>query len=422
MADQAEKLAMFKAVSGTDDDGFAISFLEAHDWNVETAVNSLMGGGAAAAGGSSAMEGAAAPESDEAMAARLGMPDESTDPLLDRAPMSQYKDTLMDPAQRMPPTPAAQVTHRLEAFRDAKTDAVEARGEDAKHDPRRPKTLADIYRRPAEICFNGSFDELRQAGREQGRWLLVNIQSPTEFASQQLNADTWSDEMLRIIVSASFLFWQQYMDDDLGSKYVRHYNVTALPHIALIDPVTGQLVKSWTGFKDAERLMDKLTEMADTPPTDGYAAEAMVEETTPRPAGGGGGGGGGGGDDEFLKQAIAASLGNANYGVGPTDSAPEAEPEAPWPAAPPEPEAGVPDVMTLRVRLPDGAQHTQRFLPQHTLRDLLCSVHHAGVCVLSSRKVYQLASTGFTPVTDPETTLGSIGLSGRVMVNISERS
>ena len=37
-------------------------------------------------------------------------------------------------------------------------------------------------------------------------------------------------------------------------------------------------------------------------------------------------------------------------------------------------------------------------------------------------QVYQLASTGFTPVTDPETTLGSIGLSGRVMVNISERS
>ena len=27
--------------------------------------------------------------------------------------------------------------------------------------------------------------QLRQAGREQGRWLLVNIQSPTEFASQQ---------------------------------------------------------------------------------------------------------------------------------------------------------------------------------------------------------------------------------------------
>ena len=51
--------------------------------------------------------------------------------------------------------------------------------------------------------------------------------------------------MLRIIVSASFLFWQQYFDDELGAKYVRHYNVSALPHIGLVDPVTGQLVKSW---------------------------------------------------------------------------------------------------------------------------------------------------------------------------------
>ena len=34
MTDQAEKLAMFKSVAGTDDDSFALSFLEAHGWNV----------------------------------------------------------------------------------------------------------------------------------------------------------------------------------------------------------------------------------------------------------------------------------------------------------------------------------------------------------------------------------------------------
>ena len=106
MTDQTEKLAMFKAVSGTDDDGFAISFLEAHDWNVETAVNSLMGGGAAAAGSPSA------PDGSPSMLPGM-LPDEPTDPLLDRAPISQYKDTLMDPAQRMPTTPAAPVTHWL---------------------------------------------------------------------------------------------------------------------------------------------------------------------------------------------------------------------------------------------------------------------------------------------------------------------
>ena len=39
----------------------------------------------------------------------------------------------------------------------------------SRHYLHRPKTLADIYRRPAEICFNGSFDELRRVGREQGQ-------------------------------------------------------------------------------------------------------------------------------------------------------------------------------------------------------------------------------------------------------------
>ena len=244
------------------------------------------------------------------------------------------------------------------------------------------------------------------------------------FASQQLNADTWRDETLRIIVSASFLFWQQYFDDDRGAKYVRHYNVTSLPHIGLVDPVTGQLVKSWTGFKDAERLMDKLTEMADTPPTDGYAAAPEPPAAAPPSAAplaaAQGAIAAGGDDDDELAAAIAASLGTLDDAPAAVPSEPEAEPGASWPAPPPEPEAGG-DAITLRVRLPDGAQYTQRFLPEHTLRDLLCSVHHSGT-PLSTRKVYQLATAGCAPVTEPDTTLGSIGLSGRVMVNISERS
>ena len=200
MTDQAEKLAMFKSVAGTDDDGFALPFLEAHGWNVEAAVNSLMGGGPSPSGGAGSSAAAAPPP-----------PQEAADPLLDRAPMNQYRDTLVDPAQRMPTTPAPPVTHHLEAFRDAKTDA-ETRDDT---DSTKPKTLADIYRPPTEMCFQGwprdlpvapvphpiasprpariepsvlvgagNFDQLREAGRKQGKWLLVNIQSPTECAAQ----------------------------------------------------------------------------------------------------------------------------------------------------------------------------------------------------------------------------------------------
>ena len=47
-------------------------------------------------------------------------------------------------------------------------------------------------------------------------------------------------------------------------------------------------------------------------------------------------------------------------------------------------------------------------------------MHHSGQYAVSQRKVYQLATMGYL-VTDPATYLGSIGLSGRVMVNLSER-
>jgi len=69
----------------------------------------------------------------------------------------------------------------------------------------RPFTARPRARAPAAHARRrraGTFEELRAAGLAQGRWLLVNIQSPTEFASQQLNADTWRDETLTQIIGA----------------------------------------------------------------------------------------------------------------------------------------------------------------------------------------------------------------------------
>jgi hypothetical protein len=148
-----------------------------------------------------------------------------------------------------------------------------------------PKNLAEIHKAPTELCFAGSFEELRAAGRARQRWLLVNIQSPTtECASQQLNADMWDDETLQAFIKASFLFWQQDYDSPDGQNFFRFYPSstmpgTGLPLIGIIDPFTGQLVKTWTGFKDAEHLMDKLMDLADSPPID---LEAMIAEALAR--------------------------------------------------------------------------------------------------------------------------------------------
>ena len=51
--------------------------------------------------------------------------------------------------------------------------------------------------------------------------MLVNIQSDKEFASNQLNRDTWSDALVKDFVRDACIFWQQLYNNDEGNKVVR---------------------------------------------------------------------------------------------------------------------------------------------------------------------------------------------------------
>ncbi len=290
-----EKVMTFCSIAGCDVE-FATSFLDSYGWSLEAAVNNFMqeglggGGGAGGGGGGEGGIGAGAgagagadSASFDAAAAIPGMGDEFAgggwvEPEEERAPLPQFSDTLVeaDPAARAPRRAESgpPQVHPLEAFRDPQGEASAGGGSGGKGEvfglTKKPKNLAEIYAAPTKLCFAGNFEQLREAGREQGRWLLVNIQSPTEFASQQLNADTWRDETMEAVIGASFLFWQQYYDSADGAAFCRFYLPNApanLPHICVIDPRTGGSVKHWTGFKEVERLMDKLMEFADEPPS-----------------------------------------------------------------------------------------------------------------------------------------------------------
>jgi hypothetical protein len=52
------------------------------------------------------------------------------------------------------------------------------------------------------------YSQAKIMGQDSKRWILVNIQDPSEFASQRLNRDTWSNEKIKAIITESFLFWQ----------------------------------------------------------------------------------------------------------------------------------------------------------------------------------------------------------------------
>ena len=96
------------------------------------------------------------------------------------------------------------------------------------------------------------WDEAREKGKEELKWLLVNVQDPSIFDCQQLNRDIWKHEGIRELVKENFVFMQYSKDDPRGREYSQYYfplkdSDTAYPHIAIVDPRTGEQVKVWSG-------------------------------------------------------------------------------------------------------------------------------------------------------------------------------
>merc|ERR1712070_367599 len=162
--------------------------------------------------------------------------------------------------------------------------------------------------------------------------------------------------------AASCLFWQQYFDSPDGIKYCHYYlrDNPVFPHIGVIDPVTGELVQSWTGFKDAERLMDRLMDYADEPPTDPFAEMADTKETLPPYVGPEGTST----HDFPLQQmdadqsaaTVSTPLESASAFLEANDSATSAagDVEIPWPSPPELPQMHAHGSVVLRIRLPSG--------------------------------------------------------------------
>lgn len=56
--------------------------------------------------------------------------------------------------------------------------------------------------------YRGNFEEARETAKERNKWLMINVQNPTEFTCQVMNRDLWSDSFVKDIVRESFVFLQ----------------------------------------------------------------------------------------------------------------------------------------------------------------------------------------------------------------------
>jgi hypothetical protein len=112
--------------------------------------------------------------------------------------------------------------------------------------------LAELFRPPFELMYQGSWEKARDMGKEEEKWLIVNIQDPAIFDCQLLNRDIWKNDDIKATVRENFIFMQYAKDDPRGQQYVNYYfhardSSDAYPHIAIVDPRTGEQVKVWSG-------------------------------------------------------------------------------------------------------------------------------------------------------------------------------
>lgn len=123
--------------------------------------------------------------------------------------------------------------------------------------------LAEMYRPPFEIMSRLPWDVAREEGKDNEKWLLVNIQDSSIFDCQVLNRDLWKDKSVQETLKEHFLFLQFSKDDPRASPYLQYYFQASdvsdnYPHIAIVDPRTGEQMKVWSGppvLKPAEFLM-----------------------------------------------------------------------------------------------------------------------------------------------------------------------
>jgi len=139
-----------------------------------------------------------------------------------------------------------------------------------------------IYKPPSQLSYPGSWTDAKVVAKDDSKWLLVNIQSHTEFTSHRLNGETWNDDTIESIVRSSFLFWQRGHTSGDGINFMRMYHINEidLPIILIIDPRTGLKVYSIKGFISPDDFSALLVEFLEVNTFDSTTAPVIRDIDT----------------------------------------------------------------------------------------------------------------------------------------------
>ena len=138
-----------------------------------------------------------------------------------------------------------------------------------------------------------SWDEARALGKEDMKWILVNLQDVNDFNCQALNRDLWKDQAVQELVRENFIFLQYDKDYPDAEEYVTFYfpnrgheNPDNYPHVSIVDPRTGEQVKLWSGrpFPSATEFHAELAEFLDRYSLAVNSKNPVAKSTARKPA------------------------------------------------------------------------------------------------------------------------------------------
>jgi UBX domain-containing protein 7 len=245
-----ELVSHFMAVTGTMDADKAVSYLEMSGGNLEMAVglymehetgggggngmghgdDAMMGGGGG--GGNSHVHDVRAPDATRTMRLMDDGDDHHHgmmmmmghgDPALmvmnalmdEQLERSAFANPMMD-ARAAVNAAAAAAAADIDVDGDDNIIIDDSDDEDAYEDDVHvssggvaPPRLSDMFAPPTHLIHKaGGFQGARAIAKDSKRWLLVNIQKDSEFASHALNRDVWRDELVENLITSGFIFWQ----------------------------------------------------------------------------------------------------------------------------------------------------------------------------------------------------------------------
>lgn len=108
--------------------------------------------------------------------------------------------------------------------------------------------LARLFKPPFDIMSKLNLPSAKLKAQKKKRWLLINIQDNGIFQCQALNRDLWSNMSVKRLIKKNFIFLQYQYESQTAETYIQNYQLfdkNVLPHIAILDPITGERLKQW---------------------------------------------------------------------------------------------------------------------------------------------------------------------------------